>query len=200
MGSNTSGHTRTRSRQSWVPGPQSQVPVPVLGRFLGLLGPVPGPVPAGTGPATGPGTGPRTGFWLPKSNLKPQNQNPRTGPGPGNPLFVLSGVSPGTIIDPNHFQLHSTPVPSAGGWDGEAEGRRIYGGSFSPTVAWHGFCEHHLYCGTLQKGTPPMHSLAAVPTIMVPYVSRFGGVKHHRLGQFEASSLLGSCYGKCGEP
>ena len=41
---------------------------------------------------TGPSTGPRTG----------------PGTGPGNPLFV-------TTIDSNQFQLHPTPVPSAGG-------------------------------------------------------------------------------------
>ena len=97
-------------RVSWVP----------------VLGPVPGPVPdwsqdrswdwsrvladckqsEAVPPVPGPVPGPVLG-------LVP-------GPVPGPVLrihfFVL--CPPGTIIDANHFQLHPTPVPSAGGWDG----------------------------------------------------------------------------------
>ena len=70
------------------------------------------PVRKGKGAVT-----PRTGFH----RLVP-------GPVPGPVLGPVPGpVGPcpsETIIGSNHFQLHPTPVPSAGGW--EAEGRWIY--------------------------------------------------------------------------
>ena len=42
---------------------------------------------------------------------------------------------PGTIIDSNHFQLHPTPVPAAGGWDG----RQRVGNPCAPKE------HHHLF-------------------------------------------------------
>ena len=92
---------------------------------------------------TGPGTGPNTWdwsrdqsqdrsqdrFWLTIFSAEPGSQDqsqdrsqdwsrsPDRSTGPENPLFVRS-----TIIGSNHFQLHPTPVPSAGGWDGRVGG------------------------------------------------------------------------------
>ena len=44
--------------------------------------------------------------------------------------FRAFGRAPATIIDSNHFQLHPTPVPSAGGWDGR---QRVGGFKYSNT-------------------------------------------------------------------
>ena len=95
-----------------------------LGLVLGL---VPGPVTkprswgCGTSPRTGPRTGPGTGarallipgpvldrFWLETAEPGSQDQS----------QDCVRACPSGTIIDSNHFQLHPTPVPSAGGWDG----------------------------------------------------------------------------------
>ena len=117
---------------NWDPVPATPDPArPVPGLVRPASGPVPGPVldqsqdqtagpetiPKKPGLVPGPVLGPvpdrsQDRFWLTTSNLKQQNQGPRTSPrtgprrtgprtgpgtgrtGPENPLFVGSGVSP----------------------------------------------------------------------------------------------------------
>ena len=82
------------------------------------------------------GLHPRTGFspGRDQSQDRSQNQTPVLdwsweqsqdrsqdwSPGPVLEIHFscVRACPPGTIIDSNHFQLHPTPVPSAGGWDG----------------------------------------------------------------------------------
>ena len=73
------------------------------------------PIPAaGTGPVLLAGTSPRTS---PRTSPGLAGTSPRTGPRTG-PFLYFRACPAGTIVDSNHFQLHPTPVPSAGGWDG----------------------------------------------------------------------------------
>ena len=123
-----------------------------------VLGPV--RTGAGTGSRASPRTGPQPGQDRSQDQVPELVPGPVPGPVLGIHFSCVRACPPGTIIDSNHFQLHPTPVPSAGGWDGRQRvGGFVY--QISKAGLFEFVCEWVARLWT-QKGAWPLSFLLYV--------------------------------------